>query len=267
MVGDAEAGGLDHAEIVGAVADHQRVEIVEIERLAQLDQRRQLGVAPEDRLSDLAGELAVLHQQGIGAVFLKADQRGDRFGEQREAAGDQAGIGAVGAHGADQFAAARRQRDAAFQRFVDDARRQALEQGDALAQGRLERDLAAHGALGDRGDMCLEPGEVGQFVDAFLPDHGGIHVGQKKLLASVDPRLHHNVDRQILAGFPETAGEGGRRVVAFERDIDGDLVEQPLRPAGRGQDRARAFHDGGVERRIGGVADQRGDEGHRGFAG
>ena len=36
------------------------------------------------------------------------------------------------------------------QHFVDHADRQALQQRDALAQRRLERDLAAHGALGDR---------------------------------------------------------------------------------------------------------------------
>ena len=34
VVGDAEARLLDHAEVVGAVADHQRVDVVEIEGLA-----------------------------------------------------------------------------------------------------------------------------------------------------------------------------------------------------------------------------------------
>ena len=62
VIGDAEAGCLDHAEIVGAVADHQRVDVVEIEGFAQLDQRRELGCAAEDRLGDLAGQFAVLDQ-------------------------------------------------------------------------------------------------------------------------------------------------------------------------------------------------------------
>ena len=113
----------------------------------------------------------------------------------------------MGAHGRDQFAAARRQRDALGQHFVDHADRQALEQRDALAQRRLEFDLAAHRAFGDRSDMRLEAGEVGQFVDAFLADHGGIHVGQQKLLAPVGLRLHDNVDRQV-ASSPRA---GGRR--------------------------------------------------------
>ena len=47
-------------------------------------------------------------------------------------------------------------------------------------------------------------------------------------------------------------------------DIDRDFVEQPLRRAGRGQNGARAVDDGGVERGVGGIADQRGDEGHAG---
>ena len=34
VIGDAEARLLDHAEIVGAVADHQRVDLVEIEGFA-----------------------------------------------------------------------------------------------------------------------------------------------------------------------------------------------------------------------------------------
>ena len=75
VVGDAEAGLLDHAEIVGAVADHQGVEIVEVEGLAQLDQGGELGGAAEDRLGDLAGQLAVLDLELVGATFLKSDRK------------------------------------------------------------------------------------------------------------------------------------------------------------------------------------------------
>ena len=105
----------------------------------------------------------------------------------------------MGAHGRDQFAAARRRRDALGQHFVDHADRQALEQRDALAQRRLELDLAAHRALGNGGDVRLQAGKIRQFVDAFLADHGGIHVGEKKLLAPQRLRLHDNVDRQVAA--------------------------------------------------------------------
>ena len=50
----------------------------------------------------------------------------------------------------------------------------------------------------------------------------------------------------------------------FEGNVDRDLVEQPLRRAGRGQDGARAIDHRAIERGIGGIADQRGDEGHEG---
>ena len=90
-------------------------------------------------------------------------------------------------------------RDAFGQHLVDDADRHALQQRDALAQRRLELDLAAHRALGDFSDMVLQPGEIREFVDAFLADHGGIHVRQKKLLAPRGDRLHDDIDRQVAA--------------------------------------------------------------------
>src|ERR1700753_340578 len=52
VVGDAEARGLDHTEIIGAVADHQGIEVVEIESLAQFDQGGELGGAAPDRLRE-----------------------------------------------------------------------------------------------------------------------------------------------------------------------------------------------------------------------
>ena len=96
---------------------------------------------------------------------------------------------------------------------------EALQQRDALAQRRLELDFAAHRALGDPGDMGLEAGEIGQFVDAFLADHGGIHVGQKKLLAPESPGLHDNVDRQITARLAQAVLDGPDVVVAASKGI------------------------------------------------
>ena len=138
-----------------------------------------------------------------------------------------------------------------------------LQQRHALAQRRLELDLAAHRAFGDGGDMGLQPGKIGQLVDAFLADHGGIHVGQKKLLAPERPRLHDNIDRQVAARLRAGGLSMARDILAaVEGDVDGDLVEQPLRRPGRGQNGARAVDDRAIERRVGGIADQRGDERH-----
>ncbi len=174
----------------------------------------------------------------------------------------------MGAHGHDQFASARRRRDAFGQHLVDHADRHALQQRDALAQRRLELDFAAHRALGNPGDMRLQAGKIRQFVDAFLADHGGIHVGQKKLLAPESPRLHHNVDRQIAARLAQAVFDGAEvaafeRNWAFEGNIDRHFVEQPLRRTGRRKNGARAVDHRAIERGVGGIADERGDERHR----
>ncbi len=112
--------------------------------------------------------------------------------------------------------------------------------------------------------MRLEPDKIGQLVDAFLADHGGIHVGQKKLLAPGDRRLHHDIDRQVPARFAQAVSCGGDILAAVaERDVGGDFVEQPVRGPGRGQKGARAVDHRAIECGIGRMADQCGDEGHR----
>ena len=85
------------------------------------------------------------------------------------------------------IARARHDLDPLRQHPLDDVGREALQQRDALAQRRLEGDLAAHGALGDRGDLGAQADLGRQLVDAFLLDHGGIHVGDEELLAAECP--------------------------------------------------------------------------------
>ena len=77
VIGDTEAGRLDHREIVRAVAGRDGLLRRKAEAVAQFDQRRELGLAPEDRLCDTAGELAVLDDQRVAAVLVEADHRGD----------------------------------------------------------------------------------------------------------------------------------------------------------------------------------------------
>ena len=56
--------------------------------------------------------------------------------------------------------------------------------------------------------MGFEPDMVGEFVDALLADHGGIHVGEK-LLAPRRLRLHHHVDRQLPQRRAQPLGDRG----------------------------------------------------------
>jgi hypothetical protein len=87
------------------------------------------------------------------------------------------GIGAVPAQRRDQRARPRREPDPRGDDLVDHRSRQPLEQRHPLAQRGREFDLAAHRALGDRRHARLEPDIVRELVDAFLADHGRVHVG------------------------------------------------------------------------------------------
>ena len=51
-------------------------------------------------------------------------------------------------------------------------------------------------------------------------------------------------------------------VTTGEGNIDRHFVEQPSRRPGRGKNGARAIHHRAIERGVGGIADQRGDERH-----
>ena len=81
--------------------------------------------------------------------------------------------------------------------IVHDIDGQPLQKRNAFAQRRLEGDLAAHGAFGDRGDMGFDADVIGQFVDAFLADHGGIHIGEEQPLAAMCERLQDHIDEAV----------------------------------------------------------------------
>ena len=87
------------------------------------------------------------------------------------------------AHRADQRHRARHQPDALGEAAFDHRLVQALEQRDARVERGFEIELAAHRALGDRGDLRLDAGIVGELVDAFDGDHRRIHVGDEQRLA------------------------------------------------------------------------------------
>ena len=72
--------------------------------------------------------------------------------------------------------------------MVDHPRVEALEQGDAGVERGLEIELAAHRPLGHRRDLGLEPGIIGELVDAFDADHRRIHVGDEQPLAAARAR-------------------------------------------------------------------------------
>jgi len=201
--------------------------------LAQFDQCCALAVAAKDRRGDGAGEGIARDVKAVGAGFVEADHPGDTVGEHREAAGHQTAIGAVAAHRGDQDLGPWHQGDATCQHLVDHLDRQTFQQPDAFAQRRLEGDFAAHRAFGDRRDFRLDPGEIRQLVDAFLLDHGGIHVGEKQQFAPAEARLHHDVEaRQCRA---EAAGYFALILIRAKGNVGGGAVSEPLRRKRVGQ--------------------------------
>jgi hypothetical protein len=80
--------------------------------------------------------------------------------------------------------------------------------------------------------MGLEAGEVGQLVDAFLSDHGQIHVGEQQLLAAVGLRLHHHIDGKFTQRCAQTIRNCANVLGAAKADVGGHFVEQPLRLRG-----------------------------------
>ena len=121
------------------------------------------------------------------------------LGEEREAAGDETGVSAICAHGCDQRRAARCQLDAVCNHLIDDRRGETFEQSHALAQGRFEFEFAPHGALGNAADLVAETRHRAQFVDAFLVDHGGIHVRDQQLFFAALRGLQHHIDLCAVA--------------------------------------------------------------------
>lgn len=140
-------------------------------------------------------------------------------------------MGTMRPHGGDQRASSRRERDAALDDLIDDGNGQALEQRDPLDQGWFEFDLAAHGAFGDGGDEGLLADKISHLINAFLPDHGRIHIGDEKPLPPAFGSLHDDVDwargEHRQQRFAEIAD-----IDCFVRgkgDIDGNARIEPLR--------------------------------------
>ncbi len=169
------------------------------------------------------------------------------------------------AHGRNQGAPAGRQGDPPGDDLVDRCDRQSFQQRHALAQRRLEGDLAAHRAFGDRRDARLQADVVGKLIDAFLPDHGGVHVGNEQPLAPRGGRLHDDVDRQVPQRGAQPLGD--RFVVRAARrkeKVGGDAGIEDAHVLGRREHADRKRDRGVVDRGLCRVGDESGDVSHRG---
>ncbi len=251
MKGDAEAGGADHVEIVGAIADGKSRGQRNFVEGGEGLKAAELGLAADDRIADGAGEHLAIDFEDIGHGFVEADALADVVGKEGEAARNQRGEGAVRLHGLHEGTAAGGIGNAFAAHFFHALHRQALEQGDAGAQRRLEIELAIHGAGGDGGDFVLDADGIGELVDALLLDHGRIHVGDEQLLAPIGERHEGDIDGP--AGDDVVGGLYGGVEFRLD-DLDRDALGEPVDFTANGRMDARN------ERRVEGRISRVGDE-------
>ena len=101
--------------------------------------------------------------------------------------------------------------------------------------------------------MGADAGFLGQLVDAFLLDHGAVHIRQQHFLATVFGRLDDEVGRaflEVVPHLPAVAGDG------LHREFGGLVGGEPLRVAAAPRV-AQAVDERGLKRTARG--DQGGD--------
>lgn len=224
---DAEPGIEQHRQVVGAVAQRQRGAEGQAARGGGAVQALALAGLVENRLDHPAGEFPLRDFQLVGFLGVEPDGGGDTAGEEAETARHEQAVSAAGFHGLHQRARAGHEGDVGLVGLLQGGFGQVLQQGDAFAQRGLEIELAVHGALGDGRDMGFEPDEPGQLIDAFLLDHGGIHIGDQQAFFTAFGRLENEIER----GAGEAVGQRpalGRVRRARQEDVGGQIRFEPF---------------------------------------
>lgn len=246
-----EPGNADHVEIIGAVANGQRL----VQRNAPFGHQclkpLALGVLVNDGLGHRAAEHTAIEFEHIGDRLIKADPLAEIVGKNCKPARHQRGIGAIGLHGVNQRTATRRQSDRLAPHRFDGRALQPLEEGNACIERLRKIQFAPHGALGDFRNLWLDVDGISQFVDAFLLDHGGIHVGNQQHLSAAF--IGHDIDVDPAAADDFAGNLQSVRRLGID-DVAGHLMVEPvefsaglLHHCGRKRD---------VEIGIGGISDE-----------
>ena len=195
VVGDAEAGGVEHVEVVGAVADrdHRREGYADIG--GELAQCGGLAGAVDDVAHDAAGQLAVDDLELVGAGVVDAEVGGEAVGDLAEAARHDREAVAQPAQRANHRADAGGEHDRLVH-LVEHLRVEALEPGHAVAQRGLEVEIATHGGVRHGRHLRLQAGVGGEQVDDLALDQRGVDVehDQAHAVAAEVGRLDRDVE-------------------------------------------------------------------------
>jgi hypothetical protein len=202
MKRDARPGTAQHPQIIRPVAHRQHIGRRDPQPGGDLLQRRDLGLAPQDRAGHLAGQQAICHEQPIGAVLIKPQPCSDHRGKRRKPPRHQRRISPLGLHRGKQHRPPRHQGNPLREHPVDHPGIQTLEQPHPLDQRPLEIQLAVHRPRRNGCDPRPHPGSIGQLVDALLFDHRAVHIGQQHPLGPAFRPLDDLIEPLILQALP-----------------------------------------------------------------
>jgi tRNA dimethylallyltransferase len=225
--GDAEPGAGEHRQIVGAIADRDRL----LQRNAffggQPEQRLPLRFGGDDRWVYPAGQTPRGQVDPIGDNVIETEFRRQPFGEDHEPARDQRRRRARCLHGRDQLTRPGSQSDPLCRPF-EHATFNSREQRDPRLECGCEVDLAVHRAPGNFGDLRANPNEIREFVDHLVLDDRRFQIGDQQAFAPCRQRLNDGIDRRA-ADDRAHGFLGGRWVDYVENKIAGLTRGEPDR--------------------------------------
>ena len=197
------AGQEQHGNVVGTIAHGKHMLRRDCPFPHQAMKNGGFRVLAQHGFAHDAGELAIFDDEVVCLILVEAKAGGDRGGKLAEAAGHQRRVGAMGLHGRNQLPPARNIGNPLTEDCFNRPFTEAAHQRHTLAQRLRKIQFAPHGAIGDRLDGFARARQDADFVDAFLVDHGRIHIGDEQPLAAVRLRHHGEVDGQSRNGGAE----------------------------------------------------------------
>ena len=213
--GDAQAGGAQHGQVVGAVAHGDHLLQVDAFSGGDLPQQLRLALAVDDRLRHLAGDFAVDDLQGVGVDVVDAQQFLQPVTEPGEAAGQNRGAVAQRFQGGDQPVGAFGELNALAHPFQG-AFVQPFKQRHPGAEAFVEIQLAEHRPVGDRRHLLADAGLGGQLVDHLRADQRGIHIEYHQAAVAPESAVALEGDVQVaFVGDRQKGGAHGARITGF----------------------------------------------------
>ncbi len=256
---DAQAGGGQHRQVIGTIADGDGPSQGNAVLCGKRQQSRPLAFPGDDWTRHFAGEAVADDLQPIGDDAVEPEFSRDPIGEDREPAGNERRCRAISAHRPGQDARAWRQADMR-RRLLEDGRVDPRQQGDAGLERGDKVDLPVHRPAGDFRNVCADTEDHAELVEHFIFDDRRFEIGDQQPLAPPGRRLDNYIDRGI--GDDLARGLGDRRRIGC---IENEIARLAGRkPNGIGLDCQRAGDLGGEARNSGisGAGDQGQDDAH-----